>query len=121
MRALIGALALSLTACGGADDRICETAPSSINSGDMMACVHKWAYRLARSDEPASVVAKAVVSACNDVADYAAERAASSPAVQAAADPEQVRTEAYRGNIAVGETQALFRVVQARAGNCNPP
>lgn len=78
----------------GADDKICSTAKTAIDSGDMMACVHKWSYRLARSHDPVQVVAKAVVQACNDVANYAADEAAKAPAVQAAGDPEETRNEA---------------------------
>lgn len=104
---------LGLTGCRWkADDRICLTPDSVIAPGDMNACVHKWAYRLAVSPDPAGVVAKAVVRACNDVANSAAEKVGKD---------EQARQEAYLGNIAVGETEALFRVVQARAGQCDIP
>lgn len=106
--------ALLLGGCGGeqaADNKICQTAPTTITPGDMMACVHKWSYRLARSSEPAPVVAKAVVQACNDVANYSADHV---PA------PSQ-KTEVYAGQMAVGETEAIFRVIQARAGHCDIP
>lgn len=76
----------------------------------MNTCIHKWAYRLARSQDPAEIVAKAVVTACNDVANYAVEHV---PNIT----PEQ-RIERYSGALAVGQVTALFRVVQARAGHC---
>jgi hypothetical protein len=114
--------ALLLAGCGSqGDERICSTAPTQIEPGDMMAGVHKWAYRLARSDEPAEVVARAVARACNDVANYAAERSADKLATQVAGEPERVRSEAYTGNMALARTEALFRVIQARAGDCNVP
>ena len=114
--------ALLLVGCdGSADGRICAIAPAVVKSGDMTACVHRWAYRLARSDDPATVVAAAVATACSDVANDAADKVASSMAVQVAGDPVAARTEAYAGNMAIGESQALFRVVQARAGNCSIP
>lgn len=121
MRAVIGCVVLLLGCGRQADDRICSTAPSDVVPGDMVACAHKWAYRLARSDEPAVVVAKAVARACRDVAEYTADQAAKSPAVLAAGDPDEVRAQTYAGNLALGETEALFRVIQARSGNCDIP
>jgi hypothetical protein len=60
-------------------------------------CVHRWAYRLAASKEPAEVVAKAVTEgACR-------------LAVSRTPFPDL-----YRG-------EALFHVVQARAGRCTIP
>lgn len=111
---------LALVGCANrADDKICATAPNEGASGDMNACIHKWAYRLAQSNDPADVVAKAVVHACNDVANEVAERVGTGPDAKIGADLERAKTEAYRGIVNVGEMQALFRVVQARAGKCD--
>ena len=109
---LIGAILL--TGCGsGPDDRICMTSESvQIDQGDMLGCVHKWAYRLAGSAEPAATVAKAVAQACSDVAVYNTEAASSSG---------DSKSQLYEGFMAEAEKQALFRVVQARAGNCDIP
>ncbi len=112
----IALVALALAGCQQAqkaDDRICLTAPSEIAPGDMKACVHKWAYRLAQSSDPAETVAKAVVGACNEVASYAAEKV--SPG------PTEAGSKAYQDALAIAETDALFRVVQARAGHCEVP
>jgi len=109
----IALVALALAGCQQAqkaDDRICLTAPSEIAPGDMKACVHKWAYRLARSSDPAETVAKAVVAACNDVANAAVEKLGTVNQV-----------ERYEGTVRLAETDALFRVVQARAGHCEVP
>lgn len=104
------------------DDRICARPPVvALVEGDMNACIHKWAYRLAQSHEPAGIVAKAVVQACNDVANFSANRAAKNEAVMAAGDSEKVKSDAYMALMAVGEVEALFRVVQARAGHCDFP
>lgn len=113
MRVLILAATVLLAACDQSpkpDDRICLTAPTEIATGDMKACVHKWAYRLARSSDPAKVVAEAVVDACNDVANY---RADGSPLENTEEGKRQ-----YEAALAEAETNALFRVVQARAGHC---
>lgn len=111
----IALVALALAGCQQAqkaDDRICLTAPSEIAPGDMKACVHKWAYRLAQSSDPAETVAKAVATACNDVANYAAKK-------QGGTDQEIF--ENYASARQIAEVDALFRVVQARAGHCEVP
>jgi hypothetical protein len=79
----------------------------------MKACVHRWAYRLAGSRDPAKVVAEAVVDACNDVANYYPNGAALTSSDE---DREQ-----YKAARQVAENDALFRVVQSRAGNCAIP
>ena len=66
---------------------------------------------LAQSDEPANVVARAVVQACNDAANFAADRKADSSAALGAADPEKVRTQVYQGNGAEGDELAMIEVV----------
>ena len=82
----------------------------------MPACVHKWAYRLAGSPDSAEVVAKAVTQACVNVIGQDAERAA----VQVAGHPDEERRQAFFDiSMKVMEGQALFRVVQARAGHCD--
>lgn len=68
---------------------------------------------LAKSPDPAKVVAEAVIDACNDVANYRANGTKLGPS---ATDREQ-----YKNALLVGEANALFRVVQARAGNCSVP
>lgn len=108
----LAATALALGGCGNfeqEDDRICVRPPTVIlQKGDMDACVHKWAYRLAKSNEPAHVVAKAVATACNDVANDGLSN-------------DTAGSQAYRAKMDIGENLALFRVVQARAGHCDFP
>jgi hypothetical protein len=78
------------------------------------ACVHVWSYRLAKGSEGAEIVARAVVEACRD----AIHREASLD--------EGARNQFYKGNFVeqIVATEklyfenALFRVVQARAGRC---
>jgi len=92
------------------DDRICSRPPSTVASGDMAACVHRWSYRLAGAPGSAEEIAGAVATACNEVANFNADKA-----------PKNIRTETYLGNHALAETQAIFRVTQARAGHCEVP
>ena len=97
------------------DDRICLTASANIEQGDWNACVHKWAYRLARSPDPAEVVAEAAVEACEDAIEWEITEGRIGklgPAAKAALT-QKLRDTAPK--------QALFRVVQARAGNCVVP
>lgn len=93
------------------DDRICSHAPTQVAQGDMQACVHKWAYRLARAPGAASDIAEATIQACDDVALWNSRKLTDFEA----------RQREYRQQIALAREQALFRVVQARAGKCSPP
>lgn len=98
-----------------ADERICLTANATVSQGDWSACVHKWAYRLARSPDPAKVVAEAAVEACEDAIEWEITEGRIGklgPAAKAALT-QKLRETALK--------QALFRVVQARAGNCDVP
>jgi hypothetical protein len=87
-------------------------------------CLHRWGYRLARSDDPAEVTAAAVVAACAP----ALARWNSATIAQPATGPdtaislvtgESSTTLAERYTSA--QSKALFYVVQARAGNCALP
>jgi hypothetical protein len=115
---LLLALAAAVTVSGcdrnqterAQDGRICLNPPRVEKSGGWGDCVHRWAYRLARSPDPAEVVAKAAVTACaSDIAWQFNN-----------AEPEQ--RERLLEDINRSAPQlALFHVVQARAGNCNVP
>lgn len=99
-----------LSACNTeGDPMICLTPSARIESGDWKGCNHKWAYRLARSDASATEVAKAVAAACSEAADYQIDHA---PALERAKVAEAINRSM--------EPDALFRVVQARAGKCAP-
>lgn len=122
MRGLMLVAAIAVAGCDeGAEKRICSDAPTKITPGDVKACVHKWAYRLARSADPVSSVADAAVIACDGMLITRADDEANSPAVQAAGDPDKVKVETYNLWKNIGREEALFRVVQARAGNCELP
>lgn len=141
MRSLVlcvGAV-FALTGCDRLhNERICSTviplSPSSSNLPDSLRkeetaknCVHKWAYRLARSTDPADDVAEAVMGACWDTVfpwAYARYDAARS---RGFAGEVTVSTRTGReipyGEDAYEELRALalFHVVQARAGHCRLP
>ena len=91
-----------------------EAAQRSIRLGDFAeACVHRWSYRLAKSSDPASTVADAVVAGCVvPIQNWSAARASTF---------EEYRENAYRTTRAEMREQALFNVVQARAGDCPVP
>jgi hypothetical protein len=104
---------LLVGSCGLADNRICGTPPpltDLVDSNDATKgmipnrdrannCVTRWAYRLAKSSDDAKTVAEAVVARCsNDIA--AAMREQDKPWI-----------DNY-------QKDALFFVVQARAGRC---
>lgn len=142
------AIALALAGCDGtprADAAIC-TWPTIKKLGDDLEpiskarwCVHRWAYKLAPSREPVSVVADATIGACLDEL-----RAAQNEAVKNknsiidqlkgnygedwAEENYNIDKSIFTGreiNIEVKfyeelRAQAAFRVVQARAGHCSP-
>lgn len=106
-------LLLPLGSCGLPDGRICGPSPPSTDLVDgsdvskgMLSnreraknCVTRWAYRLAKSGDDAKIVAEAVVAACrNDI-------------LAANVDQAKPFEDHY-------ERDALFFVVQARAGRC---
>lgn len=144
-------ISLALAGCGGsqAAPKICSSflQPSS----DQMAvlpwaekldvCLHKWSYRLAQSKEPASVVAIAAIGACQDALDarisekldksvlqsmnayndgveFARKKGLTPPATEWQ-PPTAETIEKQVSNHA--RTNAIFRVTQARAGNCEVP
>lgn len=146
MRTLIGTIAaLALTACSTENSSICSPVPDlaeDVGPGAIEAmarqdpawlesravnCVHRWGYRLAGSDDDGATVAKAVMQACdgavsahasaqeNIVLDF--HREDSAPNVELMELGERTRTE----KLAQMEREALFRVQQARAGNCKAP
>lgn len=93
------------------DPRICLSPPSEITQGDIKACVHKWAYRLAPAPGPNSDIVEAAIQACDDVALWKSRQM----------KDIQAMTREYNQMILLARDQALFRVVQARAGHCEIP
>jgi hypothetical protein len=99
------------------DDRICLNAPSLVAQGDWGACIHKWAYRLAGSPDPAKIVAEATVAACADAIAWQVNNADVS---EYGPNPE-ARRELNDRIMASAPDLALYHVVQSRAGHCEIP
>jgi hypothetical protein len=140
-------LALSVAAAGcadntrRADNKICTPFPTqpASNAADPAAvvpapggeqaafddCLHRWAYRLARSGDDAENVGKAVMAACSPVlsrwnqATVAAQPAGTPDSAVSLVTGKESNTPADRFDM--GQAKALFYVVQARAGNCRAP
>lgn len=74
-------------------------------------CLHRWAYRLAPSRDAADLVAGAVVGACRPQIDRSATLLA---------EGNEAAESWYINEMdRVSRERALYRVVQARAGNCS--
>jgi hypothetical protein len=96
-------------------------------AGDAAAfddCLHRWGYRLARSDDPAETAAAAVVAACAPTLARWNSTTLSQPAAApdtavslVTGEPSTTLADRYRS----AQSKALFYVVQARAGNCALP
>ena len=91
-------------------------------------CVHRWGYTLAGSGDDADVVAQAVVAACSTPLarwnQQSLGMAATGDGGRAQEAPSLLTgepTNAIAEHSAFAERQALFYVVQARAGKCDPP
>lgn len=141
----VSALALATNSCSVmSDSKICATPPpldaspqaiSDANSKQAdpyyqqtMAtdCVNRWAYRLAKSPDPAPVVADAVMGACADLVfrlAYAQENDSKRRGKNENGFDSFTGLEANRYALTAKEMrrQALFSVVQARAGKCGVP
>ena len=142
------ALSVALSGCGkinGGNDAICTT-PAIYSVGidkppveRSKWCVHRWAYKLAPSSEPVGVVADAAIGACLDALQAAqvelgAYQADTRKNLEGRLEPEVAARAADEGvslfsgrSIGVAaktyedlRAEAVFRVVQARAGKCNP-
>lgn len=107
-------LALCLViGCDGPDDRICLTPPEP-RQGDVEGCVHRWAYRLARSPEPSEQIATSVVAGCDDAIMW---RLTNGPQ----AVPPEALDQLYAASKEGAREKALFHITQAKAGNCEVP
>lgn len=142
------ALAVALSGCGkvsGANDAICTTPaiyPVGVNLPPVERskwCVHRWAYKLAQSNEPVGVVADAAVGACLDAllasqvelgafqAGKGVQPGGPDGQIVASRGAEQGFSLFSGRSIGVAaqtyellRSEAVFRVVQARAGKCSP-
>lgn len=116
-------LAFFVSACGssGPDDRICSTPQAEIAQGDWGECLHKWGYRLARSPDPAKVVADATVTACADAIAWQVSHGDVEDATKGGLSEGEARRSLNQQIMESAPSIALFRVVQARAGKCDFP
>lgn len=146
--AAVSAAALGLAACEGGNNRrqnvatggdgLCKPFTGAAQSampgvgvdGGMAVddCLHRWGYTLAKSEDDAGAVAQAVVAACSaplarwnqqtlsNVAAVGGDRSMEAPSLLTG---EPTNPIAEHNNFAEG--RALFYVVQARAGKCDPP
>lgn len=139
---LAAAAVLGLSACGPSASvgarGICTPFASAATqamgpaSGDASAtvddCLHRWAYSLARSTDPAEQVAAASVAACTGALSRWNQQNMGPPAGpggESAAEPLSLvtgqPTNAFAAHHEFARNRALFYVVQARAGRCAPP
>jgi hypothetical protein len=141
--ALVAMAAVMLAGCNGKvsnDGRICTTPPpldisgnpegNRVNPGwqrqNADGCVHRWAYRLAGSPDPATTVADAVMGACQDtvfrtaLAKDADQQKRQEPTGGFDTETGQ-DVNSYAEQWRELRNQALFNVVQARAGHCKIP
>lgn len=82
------------------------------------ACVHRWAYRLAGSGDPAPVVAKAAFAGCDTAPAYGT---GSRVDLYSRAGQPVSANQYHDGQAQELIDLALFHVVQARAGSCPVP
>ena len=144
------AAALGLSACeegaarrdrtaGAKADGICKdfgrapadaATPGAVGAGSSFAvddCLHRWGYTLARSDDDADVVADAVVAACSTPLARWNQQTLSQSAGGGNAPQEAPSlltgqpTNPIAAHAAFAQRQAIFYVVQGRAGKCDPP
>lgn len=125
---------LGVVGCTRQNDRICTVPTSydgalkeffgSTGTAEVLAareaaeaCIHRWAYRLAGSPDPAAVVADTAFAGCDDIpAVNVRSRMALARSNNMILDEETAEREAQRL-----KRLALFHVVQARAGHCDVP
>lgn len=114
-KAFVAGALLALTSCwvekGQANKSICLTPPIRTDGEDHKACAHRWAYKLAHVKEPVATVVDAVVVACEEpISTLSADMFIANPQSENRDNIERWTRK-----------EALFRVVQARAGNCAIP
>lgn len=141
-------VALALAGCGRvgtSNGAICTTPaiyPVGVNLPPVERskwCVHRWAYKLAQSNETVAVVADAAIGACLGALEGAQIEARGSQATtvemmrKELGDAWAANTLGKDGSLFTGKqialeakvyeelrAEAVYRVVQARAGKCSP-
>jgi hypothetical protein len=143
--AILALASVGLSACEGGGQRvnskICTPFPKVAASTTTLApsapgaiidaaspvddCLHRWAYSLAPSADPADAVAEATVAACASALSRWNQQAIGQPAasdeVQALSLTTGQPTNAVAEHYAFAQSRAMFFVVQARAGRCPAP
>jgi hypothetical protein len=94
-------------------------------------CLHRWAYSLAASPDPADHVAQAAMAACTTALARWNQQSlspvmgpngvATPPAQEAPSLLTGQPTTPFQEHYTFAQGRALFYVVQARAGKCPPP
>lgn len=118
---ILGAAVLCLASCSPKpNNSICAPIPT-YPQDSVAQCVHYFAYRFAVSPDPAEAVARATAEGCRLVAKTEAQRSAWQNHYAGDIKPIKEREQIYLEiNMQSAEKQALFRVIEARSGNCSP-
>lgn len=125
---LVTMSALTLAACGQ-DNSICKIViePTTADDGSSNggregmaaeACIHRQAYNLAKSSDPAEVVAKAAIESCEQQIDTAARTSAHYTTALLKIDDEGHIDQRIAQIKESYERFALLKVVEGRAGRC---
>jgi hypothetical protein len=102
------------------------TLPAADPGAALDDCVHRWAYALAPSRDPADIVAHAAIDACSAIVTTLSQQAAPAASDSNATQDDQQQDQQQAENpiaqqMRATEGKALFYVVQARAAGCAPP
>ena len=121
------AVALILGSCSGKisdEDLICNQTPGFIRSAATSSseqlevansCIHKWAYRLGRSSGSNAEIAKATLGACRESLTYFLNFKVD----EGNKSKDPFTDDKWQLYVKEFEENALFRVVQGRAGQCS--
>lgn len=126
--AVVAALALLATACGelktsmaeaGGGESLCAPVPAARTDQAANAyqqavqrdeCIHRWSYRFAKVPDSAESVVGAVIGACRAQIDRSATMLG---------EGDDAAERFYLAEMEkAAKERALYRVIQARAGNC---
>ena len=118
-----------LVSCGGQNDGICETPPEAKWATTKDSCIHRAAYKYARSAATNSELAKAVRTECDEkilefakgMTDLKRKVLDRKGTAYTQEDYDEGLDQAYQYVEKEAEAEALRRIVQAKAGNCDLP
>jgi hypothetical protein len=102
-----------LSACSQQDKRICE-APPPDGDGGVSGCIHRAAYQFASAPGSNTDLARAVVAQCDS---KILDRAMNMPVDL----PPEAQDRLYQNSRKNAEEDAMRRIIQAKAGNCEKP